>query len=111
MTHESLVNGDWRHVIGRLGGPASLESSARETTAFLRARAIENAVQVPLRTPLGEQKPAHPPRRQPKQGHRDALFTIGIGWRRATAKKASQTKTSPSNVAISGGAPARTWRT
>jgi hypothetical protein len=34
----------WKHVIGRLGGPASLESSARETTAFLRARSIENAV-------------------------------------------------------------------
>jgi hypothetical protein len=31
MTHESLVNGDWKHVIGRLGGPASLELSARET--------------------------------------------------------------------------------
>jgi hypothetical protein len=44
MTHESLVNGDWKHVVGRLGGPASLESSARETTAFLRARSIENAV-------------------------------------------------------------------
>ena len=44
MTHESLVNRDWKHVIGRLGGPASLESSARETKAFVRARAIENAV-------------------------------------------------------------------
>jgi hypothetical protein len=44
MTHESLVNRDWKHVIGRLGGAASLESSARETKAFLRARAIENAV-------------------------------------------------------------------
>jgi hypothetical protein len=40
----NLDSGPWKHVIGRLGGPASLESSARETKAFLRARAIENAV-------------------------------------------------------------------
>lgn len=44
MTHESLVNGDWKHIVARLGGAASLETSARETKAFLRARVIENAV-------------------------------------------------------------------
>src|SRR5262249_21130980 len=34
-----------------------------------------------------------------------------LGWRRATARKASRTKTSRNSVATSGGAPARTWRT
>jgi hypothetical protein len=49
MAHASLVNDDWKHVIGRLGGPASRESRARETTAFLRARSIENAVDLAQR--------------------------------------------------------------
>lgn len=44
MTHESLVNRDWKHIVARLGGATSLEVSARETKAFLRARAIANAV-------------------------------------------------------------------
>lgn len=44
MTHESLVNHDWKHIVARLGGAASLETSARDTKAFLRARVIENAV-------------------------------------------------------------------
>jgi hypothetical protein len=44
MTHESLLNQDWRSIVGRLGGAASLETSARETKAFLRGRAIETAV-------------------------------------------------------------------
>jgi hypothetical protein len=44
MTHESLVNRDWRQLVGRLGGAARLEASARETKALLRARAIGNAV-------------------------------------------------------------------
>jgi len=44
MTHESLVNRDWRRVVARLGGMANLDASARETKAFLRPRAIENAV-------------------------------------------------------------------
>ena len=44
MTHESLVNRDWKHIVARLGGATHLEVSARETKAFLRARAIENAV-------------------------------------------------------------------
>jgi len=44
MTHESLVNRDWTHIVARLGGVANLDASARRTKAFLRARAIENAV-------------------------------------------------------------------
>jgi len=44
MTHESLCNEDWNGVVARLGGAETLEKSARETKAFLRARAIECAV-------------------------------------------------------------------
>ena len=40
MTCESLVNRDWKHIVDRLGGTASLETSARDTKAFLRARVI-----------------------------------------------------------------------
>jgi hypothetical protein len=44
MTHESLVNRDWKHIVARLGGATNLEVSARETKALLRARAIASAV-------------------------------------------------------------------
>jgi Transposase DDE domain len=44
MTHESLVNQDWGSVVARLGGADALNSSARETKAFLRPRVIDNAV-------------------------------------------------------------------
>src|ERR1700758_1707034 len=44
MTHESLVNEDWMRVVGRLGGAAQLEVSARETRAFVRRREIPDAV-------------------------------------------------------------------
>jgi hypothetical protein len=44
MTHESIVNQDWRNIVERLGGAAGLEASARETKAFVRARVIETAV-------------------------------------------------------------------
>ena len=44
MTHESLVNRDWKNIVARLGGATSLEASARETKAFLRARVIASAV-------------------------------------------------------------------
>jgi hypothetical protein len=44
MTHESLLNRDWKHVVKRLGGSAALERSARETGAFLQARAIKSAI-------------------------------------------------------------------
>jgi len=44
MTNESLVNRDWTHIVARLGGATRLEASAHETKAFLRARVIENAV-------------------------------------------------------------------
>lgn len=44
MTHESLCNEDWSGVVARLGGAETLEKSARETKAFLRARAIGSAV-------------------------------------------------------------------
>lgn len=44
MTHESLVNRDWMHVVARPGGMANLDAGARAPSAFLRARAIKNAV-------------------------------------------------------------------
>lgn len=44
MTHESLCNEDWNSVVTRLGGAETLENGARETKAFLRARVIDNAV-------------------------------------------------------------------
>jgi hypothetical protein len=44
MTRESLCNEDWSSVVVRLGGTETLEKSARETKAFLRARSIESAV-------------------------------------------------------------------
>ena len=43
MTHESLLTRDWESVVVRLGGTETLEVSARETKAFLRARVIDNA--------------------------------------------------------------------
>lgn len=44
MTHESLVNEDWSRVVARLGGTKLLETSARETKAFVRRREIPDAV-------------------------------------------------------------------
>lgn len=44
MTHESIVNEDWKGAIARLGGAEALDGSARETKAFLRRREIANAV-------------------------------------------------------------------
>jgi len=44
MTRESLVTQDWDGVVDRLGGAAALEQSARDTKAFLRARAVATAV-------------------------------------------------------------------
>lgn len=44
MTHESLVNRDWQNVVRVLGGAESIETSAKETKAFLRARVIGSAV-------------------------------------------------------------------
>jgi len=44
MARESLLHRDWHSIVARLGGAASLETSARTTKAFLRARAIETAV-------------------------------------------------------------------
>lgn len=43
MTHESLLNELWQTVVIRLGGVASIEASARELRAFLRARAVQSA--------------------------------------------------------------------
>jgi DDE family transposase len=43
MTRESLSAQDWQDIVARLGGAAGLEQSARETKAFLRARAIATA--------------------------------------------------------------------
>jgi hypothetical protein len=44
MTPESLFTQDWRSVVAQLGGAETLEASARETKAFLRARVIASAV-------------------------------------------------------------------
>src|SRR6195256_851152 len=44
MRHESLVNEDWTHVVAQLGGADVLNTTARETKAFLRPREITNAV-------------------------------------------------------------------
>lgn len=44
MTHESLVDGDWQHVVRWLGGAEAIAASAKETKAFVRARVIANAV-------------------------------------------------------------------
>ena len=44
MTHESLLNRDWNHIVSKLGGAAALERSARESGAFLQARVIKSAV-------------------------------------------------------------------
>lgn len=44
MTHESLLNRDWQSLVDRLGGAETLKLGARETKAFLRARAIDSAV-------------------------------------------------------------------
>src|SRR4051812_23998410 len=44
MTHESLLNEDWKAIVSRLGGAKRLEATARETKAFLRPREITNAV-------------------------------------------------------------------
>ena len=40
MSRESLGNQDWLGIVQRLGGPAGLASSARETKAFSRARLV-----------------------------------------------------------------------
>lgn len=58
MTHESLLNRDWLHVVRRLGGATALERSARETGAFLQAREIKTAIdllRLVLAYCLGEQ--------------------------------------------------------
>lgn len=44
MTKKLLANKDWNSLVARLGGAARIEVSARETKAFLRARMINNAV-------------------------------------------------------------------
>jgi hypothetical protein len=43
MTHESLLNSDWNAIVQRLGGAEALEAGARETKAFVRARAVKCA--------------------------------------------------------------------
>lgn len=44
MTHESLLNSDWKMLVRRLGGAKALEVGARETGAFTRAREVKCAV-------------------------------------------------------------------
>lgn len=44
MTQASLLNEEWQDTVRRLGGRESLISSAKETKAFLRARAFGDAI-------------------------------------------------------------------
>jgi Transposase DDE domain len=44
MIHAPLLNQDWQLIVDRLGGAEALESSARRSKAFLRARVVGNAV-------------------------------------------------------------------
>jgi Transposase DDE domain len=44
MRCESLVNEDWASVVARLGGAERLNTTARETKAFVRPRQISSAV-------------------------------------------------------------------
>jgi len=44
MTQTSLLNEDWQDTVRRLGGRETLISSAKETKAFLRARAFGDAI-------------------------------------------------------------------
>jgi len=44
MTNESLLNEDWTNVVARLGGAETLNTTARETKAFVRPRQISNPV-------------------------------------------------------------------
>lgn len=44
MTPDSLRNQDWSNVVARLGGAASLHTTARATKAFLRPRGLRSAV-------------------------------------------------------------------
>ena len=44
MSNETLVTRDWLQLVERLGGAEVLETSARETKAFLRPREIKCAV-------------------------------------------------------------------
>lgn len=43
MSHEALLSQDWASVIARLGGTEMVETSARATKAFRRARVVETA--------------------------------------------------------------------
>lgn len=44
MRHEALINEDWEWTVERLGGEASLSSSARASRAFVRARAVRSPI-------------------------------------------------------------------
>ena len=44
MTHDSLLNADWKTIVRRLGGDKALAVSARETGAFTRARSVKSPV-------------------------------------------------------------------
>jgi hypothetical protein len=44
MNSDSLLSQDWSRIVCRLGGAASLVSTARQCKAFLRPRGIRNAV-------------------------------------------------------------------
>src|SRR5437660_10249988 len=44
LARESLLTKDWKWMVGRLGGAARLEESARDTKAFVRARGIGSAL-------------------------------------------------------------------
>jgi Transposase DDE domain len=44
MSTDSLLNTDWKILVRRLGGARALETGARQTGAFQRARSVKSAV-------------------------------------------------------------------
>jgi hypothetical protein len=80
MTHESLLNAHWEAALGRLGGTAAIEASAREMRAFVRGRAVACATDL-LRLIL-------------------AYSLCGMGLRTTSAWAASAGLANLSNVAL-----------
>jgi hypothetical protein len=80
MIEESILTRDWASMVQRLGGAAQLDSSARASKAFLRAREIKSAVDL-LRLVLA--------------------YCLGVGGLRATAAWATAVElVDISNVAL-----------
>jgi hypothetical protein len=46
MTHESMIQQDWRNIVERLGGAQAIAAQAKQTRAFLRARELSDAIEL-----------------------------------------------------------------